>query len=109
MVQGEKTNMLSATSCMARTMDPFARYAFYSYYVVQQAMQCGILRQIKIIAILYRKAGHEAAQRLDKQMSSQSSKEAAAPSKTTSTPATNYGSWGPVFQNKQTFAQMHWC
>lgn len=78
MVQGEKANMLTATSCMARTNDPFAR-----------------------------KAGHEAAQRLDKQMSSKSSKETATPAKTTST--TNHGSWGPVFQNKQNFAEMHWC
>jgi hypothetical protein len=80
MVQGEKSNMLTATSCMARTADPYAR-----------------------------KAGHEAVQRMDTQMSKQSAKASASQPNASSSPATNYGSWGPVFQNKQNFAQMHWC
>jgi len=79
MVQGEKSNMLATSSCIARTSDPFAR-----------------------------KAGFEAVQRMDKQMMMMGSnkiKETPA----AVTPAQNYGSWGPVFQNKQNFASMHFC
>jgi hypothetical protein len=48
-----------------------------------------------------RKAGFEAMQRMDK-----TRKE---PDQGTKTPSNNYGSWGPVFQNKNNFASMHWC
>jgi len=51
-----------------------------------------------------RKAGFEAVQRMDKQLGANKPKETPA-----AATAQNYGSWGPVFQNKQNFASMHWC
>jgi len=88
MVQGEKTSMFTASSCGARTSDPFAR-----------------------------KAGFEAMQRMDKSSgssfsgssSSASSSFSSSSSSNNATSNKNYGSWGPTFQNKQNFASMHWC
>jgi len=48
-----------------------------------------------------RKAGFEAIQRMDKAKKELVQQQASKGS--------NYGSWGPVFQNKSNFASMHWC
>jgi hypothetical protein len=94
MVQGEKGSMLTASSCVARTSDPFAR-----------------------------KAGFEAMQRADKGSSAGSSSFFGATTKqqdkgsssttksaSSSSSANNSnGAWGPLFQNKQNFASMHFC
>lgn len=54
-----------------------------------------------------RKAGYEAVQRMDKQGSAGTK---ATPQKDASNnTSNNHGSWGPLFQNKQNFASMHWC
>lgn len=42
-----------------------------------------------------RKAGYEALQKMDNSSKNGSQKD--------------YGSWGPVFKNKDNFSKMHWC
>jgi len=63
-----------------------------------------------------RKASYEALQRTDQNKWSSSSKDAGASaggSSFSNSPKKSdkdqYGSWGPMFQNKANFASMHWC
>ncbi|OXA38540.1 hypothetical protein Fcan01_26682 [Folsomia candida] len=72
-----------------------------------------------------RKAGFEAMQRADKSASSSgsffgsmtsssnSSMDSSSKKSSSSSPASastkSYGAWGPVFQDKQNFASMHFC
>jgi len=52
-----------------------------------------------------RKAGFDAVQ----QQFSSSSKDSKGQQQQGQQQQGQYGSWGPVFKNKSTFAEMHWC
>jgi len=88
MVQGEKQScMTTLASATSRTSDPAAR-----------------------------KASYDALQKMDQNKWSSSSKESGAGASSSSFSASTkktdkeqYGSWGPMFQNKSTFASMHFC
>jgi len=88
MVQGEKQScMTTLASSTSRTSDPAAR-----------------------------KASHDALQKMDQSNKwSTASKEPGAGASSSSFSASKktekdqYGSWGPMFQNKSTFASMHFC
>jgi len=105
MVQGEKSSMLTATSCVARTSDPFARKAGF------EAMQ----RADKGSSFGSSSSGSSpfAAMANKAQVASSSSSFSSAQTSSSKSgnvaSGTSYGAWGPVFQNKSTFASMHFC
>lgn len=106
MVQGEKSSMMSVSSCVARTSDPFARKAGFE---AMQRAEKGSSSGSSNSSSFFGATPKQSDTGNNFFGSSKSSTSSTSASSSSSSSSSNHGAWGPVFQNKQTFASMHFC